>query len=73
MPGAQCLAYHAKRGTLKQSIKNIENADYIFVNRNFKLERRSIVSDEFLEEVKKRKYGIVYENNETGTSIHKVK
>jgi len=75
MPDAQCLAYHTNRGTIKGTKENLKEADYIFVNQNFNLERRAMVSDEILKELKTNasNYNKVYENKITKTSVYKVK
>ena len=72
IPGAQCLYYHTQRGTLKGIAENLKNANYVFVNKNFNLERRSIASKEILEQIKKNNYRKVYENKETGTRIYRI-
>ena len=73
LPGAQCLAYHTNRGTLKFTLGNLKKADYIWVNENFILERRSIASKDLLKEINSNEYNKVYENKKTGTRIYKAK
>ena len=73
IPGDQCLAYYTQRGTLKPASENLKKADYAFVNQKFNLEKRSIIKEDLLGEVKKNNYEKVYENPKTGTSIYKVK
>lgn len=70
LPGAQCLSYYTGRGTLKPSFENAQKADYIFANKNFRLEPRSIISQNILDDARNRGYVEVYENKNTGTSIY---
>ncbi len=72
IPGVQCLSYHTKRGALPGAVENIKKADYVWVNRNFNLERRSIASNEILKAVQENSYKKVYENKKTGTAIYKI-
>ncbi len=75
IPGIQCLSYYLNRGTLEPKPENINKADYVWVNKNFKLEKSAIVTDEILEHMDKNKndFELVYENKKTSTSIYKVK
>ena len=71
--GGQCLGYNLERSALQPSEINIENADYIWVNQNFRLDKRSVLDDVLLKEVQDKGLQIAYQNSKTGTIIYKVK
>jgi len=73
IPGGQCLAYNVDRTTLTQKSENLEKSDYVWVNKKFFLEGRSIIKDEMLKETETNNYPLVYENKKTGTIIYKTK
>ena len=70
LPGDQCLAYYTHRGTLSQTSENLKKADYVFVNQNFNLEKRSIIKSDLLKEVEYNNYKVAYSNQKTGTTIY---
>lgn len=68
----QCISYNIERQTLSPEISSLENADYVWVNQDFRLESMSILMQDFIEELDERDVELVYENKETGTRIYKV-
>lgn len=73
MAGGQCLSYNMDRFTLSNNIENIDKVDYIWVNQDFKLDPRSILSKSEIDKVKSTKADVVYENKKTNTIIYKIK
>ena len=72
LAGGQCITYNINRETLYPGINNLGKADYAFVNQNFGLDRKTVISSEFLEKIK-AKGKIVYRNENTKTEIYKLK
>jgi len=72
MAGGQCIPYNTHRQTLYPNTQNIEKADYVFVNQNFKLDRRTIIDDDLLSEIKSTG-DLIYDNEKTKTEIYKIK
>lgn len=68
--GGQCLSYNLNRLTLNPIMDNIDGADYIWVNQNFKLDRHSILSKQILKSVQSKDYKTVYYNKATGTTVY---
>ena len=73
MPGIQCLSYYTHRGTLEGKPENLKKADYLWLNKNFKLESNAIASQELVDAIRKNEYEKAYENKKTGTSIYRIK
>lgn len=73
MAGGQCLSYYLNRQTLYPSEKNIAKLDYVWINQNFRLDKRSILDGNLLKIVEDNKLTIVYQNNRTKTTIYKIK
>jgi len=71
--GGQCLSYNLNRFTLNPTAENFGKADYVWVNQNFNLDRRSILDRQTLSLVQSRNYKIAYSNGQTGTIIYKIK
>ena len=71
--GGQCLSYNLDRFTLNPAKENLNKADYIWVNQNFRLDMRSIPDEQALKLIQSKDYKIVYFNKATGTFIYKVK
>ena len=71
--GYQCLSYNLDRFSIPIYPENIKKASYIFVNKKFKLEPRSIVTEDILNTVKKENFEKVYYNSATGTTVYKTK
>ncbi len=71
MAKGQCLSYNLERQNIYPTEENIEKADYIWVNQNFRLDPRSILNQELLKSVEDSSE-IIYKNTETGTTIYKV-
>ncbi|MBI1935542.1 glycosyltransferase family 39 protein [Candidatus Woesearchaeota archaeon] len=68
--GGQCLSYNLNRFTLNPTEENINNADYIWVNQNFRLDMRSILDESSLKSLQSKNYRIAYLNKGTGTVIY---
>lgn len=73
VPGGQCLAYNIHRTTLLENAENLKKADYIWLNKNFNVEPRSVAKGIILKELQEKNYNKVYENKETGTLMYKIK
>lgn len=69
---SQCISYNIQRQTLSPYPENLENADYIFSNQNFKLDKLAILDGQILNSIKSNGYKMDYYNNKTGTSIYSV-
>ncbi len=69
---SQCISYNVERQTVTSNIKNLENADYIFVNQNFKLDSRAVLSKDVIEELNRKNTQLVYENKKSSTKIYKI-
>ncbi|MBW2977071.1 glycosyltransferase family 39 protein [Candidatus Woesearchaeota archaeon] len=72
MTGGQCISYNIERQTISPEINNLEKADYIWVNQNFSLDRRSVLNTEIIQRLNKDKMELAYENKKTGTKIYKI-
>ncbi len=64
----QCMSYNVHRF----SNYNLDKADYVWVNQNFRLEPGSIVGQDALQQIE-RGFVPVYENKKTGTFVYKRK
>ena len=69
----QCISYNIERQTLSPEMANLKNADYIWVNQDFRLESMSILKQDFIEELDERAVELVYENKGTKTKVYKIK
>ncbi|MCH8003859.1 MAG: glycosyltransferase family 39 protein [Nanoarchaeota archaeon] len=72
MAGGQCLSYNLNRFSYQASSSNLNKADYVWVNQDFKLDRRTHVDNNLLSEIK-GKSEIVYKNDRTKTEIYRIK
>ena len=66
----QCVPYNIQRTSVYLSTENLEKADYIWVNQNFKLDRRSIFEKQNLDLLQSKNYNVAYRNQKTGTIIY---
>ena len=71
--GGQCLSYNLNRFTLNPTKENLNKANYIWVNQNFRLDMRSILDEQALNLIQSKDYKKVYFNKATGTLIYEVK
>ncbi len=69
----QCVPYNIERTSLYATDENIKEADYIWVNQNFNLDKVSIYDDKALSFIKSQNYKIEYRNKNTGTIIYSTK
>ena len=69
----QCVPFNLERTSLYATSESLNKADYIWVNQNFNLDARSILSKEKINQIQSRNYKIEYENKKTGTIIYKTK
>ena len=69
----QCVPYNIERTSIYLGKDNIKNANYIWVNQNFNLDRRSIFDGKTLKFIQSQNYAVVYSNKTTGTIIYKIK
>jgi len=72
LTSGQCISYNIERQTLSPEISNLENADYVWVNQDFRLESMSILSQDFIEELDKN-MELVYNNQNTKTKVYKIR
>jgi 4-amino-4-deoxy-L-arabinose transferase-like glycosyltransferase len=70
--GGQCVQYHIDRTSLFPSELKTGRYDYIWVNQNFMLDERSILSKEHLQEIEGKNKELAYENKKTSTKIYKL-
>lgn len=66
----QCVPYNIERTSLYLNDKSLNKADYIWINQNFKLDKRSIFNEAKLKQIQSRNYNLVYSNKKTGTLIY---
>lgn len=71
LAGGQCLPFNIERQALYPEGNNLEKVDYAFVNQDFKLDGRVLVSEEQLSEIK-AKGEIVYNNDKTKTEVYRI-
>ena len=64
------MPYNLERTSLYATSENLDKADYIWVNQNFSLDVRSILSKEKINEIQSRNYKIIYSNARTGTIVY---
>jgi len=69
----QCLPYNLERTSLYFEEDNFQKADYVWVNQNFWLDRKSVLDDNSLKQLQAKNYNITYSNPETGTKIYKTR
>lgn len=69
----QCVQYNIERTSLYATEENLGKADYIWVNQDFGLDRRSILTREKLDLVQSKKYEMVYFNKKTGTLVYETR
>ena len=72
MVGGQCIGYNVNRQTSWPSEENIEKSDYIWINQNFMLDKRSILEEKLIKKIEE-KSEIIYNNDNTKTKIYRVK
>jgi 4-amino-4-deoxy-L-arabinose transferase-like glycosyltransferase len=70
--GGQCIPYHIDRTSLFPSEISTGNYDYIWINQNFWLDKRSILTEEYLPEIESKNKELMYENKDTNTKIYRV-
>jgi 4-amino-4-deoxy-L-arabinose transferase-like glycosyltransferase len=70
--GGQCIQYHIERTSLSHTKLKENDYDYIWVNQNFMLDKRSILSKEHLQEIEGKNKELIYENQKTSTKIYKL-
>ncbi|MBI2655704.1 glycosyltransferase family 39 protein [Candidatus Woesearchaeota archaeon] len=69
----QCIPYNLERTSLYFNEENLKKSDYVWINQNFWLDRRSILDDNSLKAIQSKKYKLVYSDKETGTEIYSAK
>ena len=73
MAGGQCLSYNLGRFAYQPSLTNMDNVDYVWVNRDFRLDPSSILNTEEIMKLESKEKDLVYENTGTGTRIYRIK
>jgi 4-amino-4-deoxy-L-arabinose transferase-like glycosyltransferase len=68
--GGQCISYHIDRTSLFPSEIKTGSYDYIWINQDFRLDKRSILSEEDFQEIENKNKELVYDNQKTGTKIY---
>ncbi|MBI2541611.1 glycosyltransferase family 39 protein [Candidatus Woesearchaeota archaeon] len=71
LTGSQCISYNIGRQTIAAETDNLEKADYIFSNQNFRLDRKAVLSPAIAKKLDENSK--IYENEATGTRIYKIK
>lgn len=69
----QCVPYNIERTALYANGENLGKADYVWVNQNFALDKRSIFGDQLLKAIESENYSVIYSNKKTGTMIYSTK
>jgi len=72
MARGQCIPYNIHRQTIYPDIKNLEKAEFVFINQDFRLDTRTIIDEKLLSEIKDNS-DLVYSNSRTKTEIYKLK
>ena len=72
MTNSQCISFNINRQTHYPSAGNLDEADYAFVNQNFKLDNAAFFDSKLLSQIK-AKGKIIYKNEKTGTEIYEIK
>lgn len=70
--GSQCISYNINRQTASPNINNIKEADYVFVNQNFKLDRMAILEANTFQSLDKGNAKLSYENKATGSKVYRI-
>jgi len=70
--GSQCVSYNINRQTVSPEIENLEKAAYVFVNQQFRLDKRAALKTDLLEKAR-NKGQITYKNEKTKTEVYKTK
>jgi len=71
MVGGQCIHFNINRFTIDQK-EDINDANYIWYNKNFKLDPASILKKETIDEIDNRNLKQAYYNQKTGTRIYEI-
>ena len=66
----QCIPYNIERESLYANDESMRKADYVWVNQNFLLDKRSIFDEQSLKDLQARNYNAIYSNKKTGTVIY---
>lgn len=72
MTQGQCISYNIERQTVYPAIENLANADYVFVNQDFRLDHRAKFENELLTKITEKSTPI-YKNEITKTIVYKIK
>jgi len=72
LTGSQCISYNINRQAISPEAGNFAQADYLFYNKDFRLDQRASISSEVFSEAKK-KGQLAYANDKTGTEIYKLR
>jgi len=69
----QCVPNNIERSSLYAINENLRMANYIWINQQFKLDKRSIIEDNQLKLIESKNYDKIYSNKRTNTIIYKIK
>ncbi len=68
--GSQCVSYNINRQTVSPEIENLEKTDYIFVNQEFRLDKRAALKTNLHDKARNNSQ-IIYKNEKTKTEVYK--
>ena len=71
--GGQCIQYHIKRTSLSSEEIVNNKYDFVWLNQNFRLDDRAILTNDQLNILYTKDKELVYTNKNTKTSIYKIK
>ena len=67
----QCIPYNIERTSVYANEENLKKADYVWVNQEFGLDRRSVLDEKTLDVIEgNQKLKVVYSNNKTKTKVY---
>ncbi len=69
----QCIPYNLERTSIYATEENLKKADYVWINQGFKLDVRSVLTDEKIGLIRSKNYKVAYEHKKTGTLIYETR
>lgn len=69
LAGGQCIQYQIDRISLQPAPENLPKADYVWVNQEFRLDRRAVLDKDMLSKVRSEGE-IAYRNELISTEIY---
>ena len=71
LAGGQCVPFHIGRSAVSFSHTSKRDYEYVWINQNFALDRRSILDEGQLKELEQTRKERVYSSQRTGTAVYK--